>query len=268
MKLFPLLVLLISTSAWAHSAPICDPSAGVTPSPEAIQAYDDYILGLEDDYQWLYEELIPPLKRSGTMDEPARKTFFRHLADTWEVFPPPREVWTSPLPAIKGSSRKITGKITYVGFVRLSYNYDLIPDGKGGLIIEVRVHFKNPVGHDLNYFGEHLKNASEIWNRHQVPLSFPYQFRFSVEPDSSRAHFSVNIQDSTRGPYNTNWSRTWQGPTIAHEVGHMMGLADEYKTLSGEIDCLEESLMCNSWWGSLWTHHYYLVLRRIFTEHP
>ncbi|MCB0386731.1 MAG: hypothetical protein KDD43_15160, partial [Bdellovibrionales bacterium] len=93
-------------------------------------------------------------------------------------------------------------------------------------------------------------------------------FRFKVETVEDLSHFSVSLKDSTRGPYNSSWSRAWRGRTIAHEIGHMMGLADEYKTISGEIDCLEDSLMCTSYRGTLWVHHYYLVLRRIFSEHP
>ncbi|MCB0366580.1 MAG: hypothetical protein H6624_07280 [Bdellovibrionaceae bacterium] len=262
------LLLLLPNFVSASENHTCDPSQGRTLTQQDIKAYEQYLQNLEKEYTWLFEELIPQDKRSGELLDKAKKTFFKHLADSWEVFPKPGEVWGAPLPAFSSGVREITGKITYVGFFRLPYHYDLIADGKGGLSIEVRVHFQNPKGQDLANLRQYMKDAEDLWNKSQVHLSFPYSFKFLVETVGSRAHFSVSLKDSTRGPYNSSWSRTWRGRTIAHEIGHMMGLADEYKTISGEIDCLEDSLMCTSYRGSLWPHHYYLVLRRIFSQHP
>ena len=80
------------------------------------------------------------------------------------------------------------------------------------------------------------------------------------------AHFSVKLQDKTRGPYDTYWGRRWTSVVVAHEIGHMLGLGDEYETLSGKSYCLRQSLMCSSWTGDLMPFHYYHILRRLIAN--
>jgi M6 family metalloprotease-like protein len=108
-----------------------------------------------------------------------------------------------------------------------------------------------------------MREASLIWNQSAVVFDFPYSFLFEVVRDRSQAHFSVQVKDETRGPYDANWARDWNGKVIAHEVGHMLGLGDEYQTVSGQSDCYEPSLMCGVWSGSPMPHHYYFILRRL-----
>ena len=116
---------------------------------------------------------------------------------------------------------------------------------------------------DKTEFALKLKQAQNVWNTNRVATDFDYAFKFDLVSDESQADFSVNILDSTRGPYDTNWGREWTGLVLAHEVGHMLGLGDEYQTISGKFDCLMSSLMCSAWNGQLMKHHYYLALRRL-----
>ena len=92
---------------------------------------------------------------------------------------------------------------------------------------------------------------------------FSYRFQFEVVEKREEAHYSVNVLDQTRGPYDQNWARNWSATTVAHELGHMLGIADEYQTLTSYQDCLKTSLMCSSANGSLMSHHYYFILRRL-----
>jgi hypothetical protein len=214
----------------------------------------------ESEYNWLYELLIPEKARA---DEPDRalKSFRVHLRDTLQVFPHPDAVASKNLTLVES----VTGKITYVGFFRKRYAYDIFRTPSGELVHTVRVHFQNASGSDLVDLERKLSQAQEIWQRYRVPMDFSYSFKFEVAAREEDAHFSVELRDDTRGPYDQYWGRNWTGDVIAHELGHMLGLGDEYETLTGKMDCLDNSLMCASWSGELMPHHYYFVLRRLVT---
>jgi hypothetical protein len=88
-----------------------------------------------------------------------------------------------------------------------------------------------------------------------------------------------------RTPFDVTWGAEWSWHLLAHEIGHMMGLDDEYgqidKTLGHAIGaddawdkdpvvkvrwfaCDPHSLMCDSK-GEQSTpqrYHYYVILRR------
>lgn len=211
----------------------------------------------DQQYRWLYEELIPQKDREAMPNE-SFKTFRVHLKDSFLKFPKPSEISVKNLNSID----KIEGTILYAGLVRKKYKYDVL-NSNNQLILNVRVHLQNATEKDLVSFGEKLKQAETLWNNSRVESDFDYAFKFELATKASGAHFSVRVLDTTRGPYDTNWGRHWTANVIAHEVGHMLGLGDEYQTVSGNMDCLLTSLMCTAWKGSLMPHHYYFVLRRL-----
>lgn len=212
-----------------------------------------------DATQDLYIELMPEQLRLAYPNE-TYKSFKVHLLDTYKKFPKLTDILNQNIISFSGV-KTVTGKITYVSIFPKTYKYDLVFEN-GEFIFKVRIHLKKPTADDILHFTDMVKQAEQQWNDSRIGMDFSYRFQFDIEPDVKKSHYSVNILDSTRGPYDTNWSRGWDGPSIAHEIGHMMGLGDEYQTLTSKTDCLPTSMMCDSD-GDIMIHHYYFILRRL-----
>lgn len=88
----------------------------------------------------------------------------------------------------------------------------------------------------LNDLSFRLKAAESIW---ESGAGTGYDFNFEIAENKSDADFILKLAtEGSRGPYDTEWSLKWGVRTIAHELGHMMGLDDEYdnaltSTISG-----------------------------------
>lgn len=212
-----------------------------------------------EKYRWLYDLVMSEKDRS-TQGDKAFKSFNVHLKDTFENYPTPSHLSGNHF----NSNKSIQGKITYVEFFPKKYNYDIIyTPNSTDITLRVKVNFRNPNGQDLENFKKKFIQAEQIWNSSQVPMDFKYNFQFQVVENATEAHFKVLVLDDTRGPYDTSWGRNWSGTTIAHELGHMMGLGDEYETITSDSFCLPHSLMCESNKAKPLYHHYYFILRRL-----
>ncbi len=199
--------------------------------------------------------------------------------------PPPADVFGRPL----SFARRIAGELFYVGLDPREYTYDLVPHDD--LVeIEVRVQFLGPLAQDparIATLQDKMHRAADLWTRYSPGGRF--FFRFIAETtDAALPHFQVHLDaGSTRTPFDVTWGEEWSWHLLAHEIGHMMGLDDEYgqlrKTLGHAIgedkrwdvdpvdkvrwfQCDSTSLMCDSK-GEASTplrYHYYLLLRRRF----
>lgn len=252
-KLICILVIFFGLPGFSSSQPYRDWTEDY-----GVQGEDPMLPADDHDYDWLYEKIMPEELRKISPNE-TFKSFRVHLYDTYKKFPDPSMIAANNLRAVKD----IKGSITYAGFVKKTYTYDVLQSSKGETIFRVRVFLKTDRASDWMQFEQKMQGAQDIWNAGRIQADFPYGFQFELTTKSSEAHFSVYVQDSTRGPYDTTWGRDWTANTIAHEVGHMMGLGDEYQTISGNMDCHRPSLMCSAWYGRPMFHHYYFLLRRM-----
>ncbi len=168
----------------------------------------------------------------------------------------------------------IQGKIKYMGMVPQPYSYELSPDG----LVEVRIAFKGELGQDekaLEITRQKLAFANEIWTKHSPGKKLKFNFQM-VGPDED-PHFTVKLQTKVKGTkYNSVWGVDDNKFIVAHEVGHMVGLDDEYSVvrtmvwqIKNEVDtrmCNLRSLMCDYYSASaiLYPYVYYQIQRRAY----
>lgn len=173
--------------------------------------------------------------------------------------------------------RYVHGEMAFLAFWRKKYRYSVSPGPEGTVRVTVRVAFKgdlikNPkVREELQ---RKLDAAASVWTEHSPDGKI--SFRFQIVPPDTAGATTVNLVDHfTRGPYDTKWSTIWPEHTLAHELGHVMGLDDEYNQLNESLgigkttmqieQCSPGSLMCED--QNVNTvpkpYHYYLILRRV-----
>ena len=211
-------------------------------------------------YQWLYELIMPEEQRRNAPNA-TKRSFEVHLKDSKKIFPHPDDLVTNKLSS--SLPYKATGTITYSGIVNGRYKYDLYFDDDNVMVIEVRVHFKPEEQGLVEIMDLKIQQAEDKWNNTRIHFPISYRFKFSAERNRARSHFSVRLKKGkTRGPYFSNWTTRWSSNTVAHELGHMMGLGDEYRTITGKMDCLKTSIMCSNSRGFITYQHHYHILRR------
>ena len=128
------------------------------------------------------------------------------------------------------------------------------------------------------------REVERYWTRDAERFRLPvrYDFEFLPAAEASRApRVDLRLPLSPtcgRTPYFAAFRSGWSLPVLAHEVGHVLGLLDEYETFSGIVSVYpktpfpgaEISRMGLSMREAtlLLPLHHYLVLRRWFCPAP
>ncbi len=128
-------------------------------------------------------------------------------------------------------------------------------------------------------------DAERYWNRDAdafgVPVRYDFDFVRADEAHARGQRVDLEVPLGTtcgRTPYFSAMRSGWSLPVLAHEVGHVMGLLDEYETFSGIVGVYpktpfpgaEVSRMGLSMKEStrVLPLHHYLVLRRYACPEP
>ena len=84
------------------------------------------------------------------------------------------------------------------------------------------------------------REAERYWNRDAAAFGLPitYDFDFVLADEAAARGLRVDLRvplspTCGRTPYFAAMRSGWSLPVLAHEVGHVMGLLDEYEALSG-----------------------------------
>lgn len=125
--------------------------------------------------------------------------------------------------------------------------------------------------------------AEQDYNRDALAFGIPvtYDFHFELTENTSPQFVDMQLPLATncaRLPYFTGFHSAWSPPIVAHEIGHVMGLLDEYQPFSGLISLYpktpykgcETSRMGLSMKTDtrFYPIHHYLILRRFLCQEP
>lgn len=188
---------------------------------------------------------------------------------------------------------RIVGEVAYVGLDPREYAYDLKPNTDGdGVVVELRVQLLGPLGRDpaaLAAVQAKMNEAAALWSQHSPGGRTRFRFT-ALASDAGNPHFQVDLYEGDgRSPFDVSWGTAWPAHLMAHEMGHMLGLDDEYgqfeKTLGHALGkerawerspdakrawfhCDLASLLCDSRGASSvpQAYHYYVILRRRFCD--
>lgn len=218
---------------------------------------------------------------------------------------------------VRKNKMKLRGSLSYGSAFspyKGPYRYDIIKTDEG-YTLKVNIRFRskildNPISSKhmpeefesrsgvlmITYrdlIDHYLDKASKLWTEFSPIEDLTFEFK---RVDSKRkSHFTVGYIDKLKSIlYNYKWNtyarenrfrnrRHWIQRVYSHEIGHMMGLEDEYSRIRAIInpgyfmykkngyqyDCSTDSLMCNA--VVMWTqkdplprpYHYYLILNRM-----
>lgn len=154
--------------------------------------------------------------------------------------------WRKLFPIKQNRVHEIEGKRIFYSVIPKKYRYDIIEDARSNkLIVNIRMHFYPSKTYlkrmestrgtdDKKYYPEldvlrlqvlaNVQNAESMWNE-QAPVGVG--FKFDVV-EKEEAHYSIKLVTHFGALYDKFITAPAYSSILSHEVGHMMGLDDEY----------------------------------------
>ena len=189
------------------------------------------------------------------------------LRDTKKCLPDVNEVFST-----NEWDGKIKGRIRYVGVAPLPYRYTLRSEN-GELIATVKLYYKNwekLEDDQQEKLRQKTANGAQIWNENR-PEGSNFKMEMLIVDSKEEADFTVKATvKRTRGPYLREHSINWSDRVFAHELGHMLGLDDEYDQINATLfrnsRCTNRSLMCSSSKVYFPKYYWYQIFKSPFCQ--
>ena len=157
--------------------------------------------------------------------------------------------WRTLFPITESKIHEIKGKRVFYNLVTKKYNYRIIQDADSNtLTVNVKIHFypsktyakRAALGKEgylkeddlLKVVKQNLKLAQNKWNG-QAPEGV--RFSFDMVKKASQADYSIKLKTIFGALYDKFIMAPAYESVLSHEIGHMMGLDDEYSMITSNV---------------------------------
>ncbi len=215
--------------------------------------------------------------------------------------------WKELFPIKEHKTQRVTGTRKYYGLFNKKYHYTVIQNPVlNQITVKLKIHFYESKAYKkisqraerdgsedrdlypttkklLRQVEKTLGFAQALWNS-RAPKNV--KFDFEMVDEAKDADYSLKLTRKGGGLYDTYIYVLADYFTFAHEIGHMMGIDDEYKLITAnvlpvnklynkvfhahrhwefaaqkDLGCNLESLMCSG--DMIYPYHYEQILRKV-----
>lgn len=155
--------------------------------------------------------------------------------------------WRELFPIIEDKVHHIKGSRLYYGLFKKDYRYDIYQNARSNsLVVNLKLHFEPSktylkkidgqafpeVDELMRQVRSNVADAETLWSL-QAPDGV--DFKFEVVTDKRESHYSLKLVTKRAGLYDSFIMAPADLDMLVHEIGHMLGLDDEYKIVTSNL---------------------------------